>query len=50
MGSEKVNCKFIWCAIEGKAELIVSGDKHLLAYTNSPVLIVSVKKFLKLIR
>ena len=42
--------KFIWCAIEGKAELIVSGDKHLLAYTNSPLSIVPVKEFLKLIR
>jgi len=40
--------KFIWCAIEGKADFIVSGDKHLLELANSPVPIVSVKEFLKL--
>jgi len=40
--------KFIWCALEGKADFIVSGDKHLLELANSPVSIVSVRKFLKL--
>jgi len=40
--------KFIWCAIEGKADFIVSGDSHLLELANSPVPIVSVKEFLKL--
>ncbi len=33
--------KFIWCAAIGKAELIVSGDPHLLNCVHAPVPIVS---------
>jgi len=33
--------KFIWCALAGEAEAIVSGDPHLLACTNSPVPVLS---------
>ncbi|MFH1350300.1 MAG: putative toxin-antitoxin system toxin component, PIN family [Pseudomonadota bacterium] len=39
--------KFIWCAQQGKAEAIVSGDGHLLALKKSPVPIMSVPEFLK---
>ena len=38
---------FIWCAIAGKADLIISGDSHLLKLKDSPVPILSVSKFLK---
>lgn len=38
---------FIWCAIKGKADLIISGDSHLLKLTGSPVPILSASKFLK---
>lgn len=38
--------KFIWCAIEGGAKLIVSGDDHLLKLTDSPVPVLSAADFL----
>ena len=41
--------KFIWCAVEGKAEAIISGDRHLLQLRKSPVPVLSVSKFLELI-
>ena len=40
---------FIWCALEGKADALVSGDVHLLKLKGSPVSIFSVSKFLKMI-
>jgi len=39
--------KFIWCALEGGAEVIVSGDKHLLDLSDSPVPIISIALFLE---
>ncbi|EFK96492.1 Conserved Hypothetical protein [sediment metagenome] len=39
--------KFIWCALEGRAEVIVSGDKHLLHLSESPVRIISSALFLE---
>jgi len=39
--------KFIWCAIAGKADVIISGDDHLLNFTPSPVPVVSPSEFLK---
>ena len=41
--------KFIWCAVEGKAEAIVSGDDHLLKLKRSPVPVLSISAFLKTI-
>ena len=41
--------KFIWCAAEGKAEAIVSGDDHLLKLKRSPVPVLSISAFLKTI-
>ena len=38
--------KFIWCALDGKAKAIISGDEHLLNLSASPVPILSVKGFL----
>jgi putative PIN family toxin of toxin-antitoxin system len=38
---------FIWCAMEGNASVIISGDEHLLNFKESPVPILSVSKFLK---
>jgi len=38
--------KFIWCAVEGKADALVSGDDHLLTLKRSPVPILSASKFL----
>jgi len=39
--------KFVWCALAGKADVIISGDEHLLALRSSPVPILSVQEFLK---
>lgn len=39
--------KFVWCAIDGHADMIISGDNHLLSFTQSPIPIVSVSHFLK---
>ena len=39
--------KFIWCAIEGCAEVIVSGDEHLLNLSPSPVPVTTVTLFLE---
>jgi len=41
--------KFIWCAVEGKAETIVSGEDHLLKLKRSPVPVLSISAFLKTI-
>jgi predicted nucleic acid-binding protein len=41
------NDKFIWCALSGKAEAIISGDEHLLRLRSSPVPILSAQEFLK---
>jgi hypothetical protein len=38
--------KFIWCALAGNADAIISGDEHLLALRSSPVPILRVKEFL----
>lgn len=38
---------FIWCALDGKADVIISGDEHLLRLRSSPVPIMSVSEFLK---
>jgi predicted nucleic acid-binding protein len=38
--------KFIWCAIEGRAEVIVSGDEHLLNLLPSPVPVTTVALFI----
>ena len=40
---------FIWCAVAGKADTLVSGDVHLLKLKRSPVPILPVSKFLKMI-
>ena len=39
--------KFIWCAIEGCAEVIVSGDEHLLNLSPSPVPVTTVTLFIE---
>jgi len=41
--------KFIWCAIVGKADFIVSGDKHLLELKSCPVRVIQVREFLKIL-
>jgi uncharacterized protein len=33
--------KFVWCALAGKADVIVSGDEHLLSLASSPVRVLS---------
>jgi putative PIN family toxin of toxin-antitoxin system len=38
--------KFIWCAITGNADCIISGDEHLLNLNPSPVPILSPSQFL----
>ena len=40
--------KFIWCALAGGAEGIISGDEHLLRLANPPVPILAVAEFLKM--
>ena len=39
--------KFIWCALAGRAEGIISGDDHLLRLRKPPVPILTVAEFLK---
>jgi len=38
--------KFIWCALAGGAEYIISGDEHLLHLNPSPVPVMSPAEFL----
>jgi putative PIN family toxin of toxin-antitoxin system len=38
--------KFIWCALEGGAEAIISSDQHLLSLRSCPVPILSPSEFL----
>lgn len=45
--SDASDDKFIWCALKGKARVIISGDDHLLSFASSPVPIVTVQEFLK---
>lgn len=39
--------KFVWCALAGRAEIIVSGDDHLLACVGLPVPVLNPVAFLK---
>jgi len=41
--------KFIWCALEGSAEAIISSDQHLLRLSSCPVPIFSPSEFLRAI-
>jgi putative PIN family toxin of toxin-antitoxin system len=38
--------KFIWCALAGSADYIISGDEHLLNLNSSPVKVLSPSQFL----
>ena len=40
--------KFIWCALKGQAEAIISSDQHLLRLSSYPVPIFSPTEFLKI--
>jgi len=40
--------KFIWCALAGGAEGIISGDEHLLRLVNPPVAILAVAEVLRM--
>jgi putative PIN family toxin of toxin-antitoxin system len=42
--------KFIWCALEGQAEAIISSDQHLLRLNSCPVPIFSLSEFLRVER
>ncbi len=42
--------KFIWCALDGGATVIVSGDEHLLKLKDSPVPVLSAAEFLSSFR
>lgn len=39
--------KFLWCAHQGKAEAIISGDEHLLSLASSPVPVLTVHEFIE---
>jgi len=41
--------KFIWCALEGSAEAVISSDQHLLKLSSCPVPIFSPSEFLRAI-
>ena len=47
VGRDPEDDKFIWCALAGKAEGIISGDEHLLRLRNAPVPILTVAEFLR---
>jgi len=38
---------FIWCAVAGKADAVISGDSHLFNMKNPPVPVFTVNIFLK---
>lgn len=38
--------KFVWCALAGDADCIISGDEHLLNLSSSPVPVLSPSQFL----
>jgi putative PIN family toxin of toxin-antitoxin system len=40
---------FLWCAIDGKADHIISGDEHLLQLQDFPVPILTPRQFLDLV-
>ena len=42
--------KFIWCALEGHAQAILSSDQHLLSLSSCPVPIFSPSEYLRLER
>ena len=39
--------KFIWCALEGRADAIISGDEHLLHLAASPIPVLTPSLFLR---
>ena len=39
--------KFIWCALEGRADAIISGDENLLNLAASPIPILTLSRFLR---
>jgi len=39
--------KFIWCALEGRADAILSGDEHLLNLAASPIPVLTPSLFLR---
>jgi putative PIN family toxin of toxin-antitoxin system len=39
--------KFVWCAMTGKADAIISGDEHLLSFPNPPIPILTPSQFLR---
>ena len=39
--------KFIWCALEGRADAIISGDEHLLHLAASPSPVLTPSLFLR---
>jgi len=39
--------KFIWCALEGSAEAIISSNQHLLRLSSCPVPVFSPSEFLR---
>jgi putative PIN family toxin of toxin-antitoxin system len=42
--------KFVWCALAGNADYIISGDEHLLNLDPSPVPVLSPVRFLEIIK
>jgi len=42
--------KFIWCALAGGADYIISGDEHLLNLNSSPVPILSPAEFMGVLK
>jgi len=40
---------FLWCAMDGKADRIISGDEHLLQLQDFPVPILTPRQFLELV-
>ena len=47
VAADPADDKFIWCALQGRAQALVSGDEHLLGLNPSPVPVLSAADFLK---
>jgi putative PIN family toxin of toxin-antitoxin system len=47
VASDPEDDKFVWWALQGGAEMIVSGDEHLVTLNSTPIPVLTAAEFLK---
>jgi predicted nucleic acid-binding protein len=47
VASDPEDDKFVWWALQGGAEMIVSGDEHLVKLNSTPIPVLTAAEFLK---